>query len=440
MSTLLNKYYTGTYDPNLASEVETARPVVKLDAPVYHQTQATKVIWEYPWPYTQMIMAQDGKVQPEQFQGRERPSDGFIKTIVRKQQEAKRKIEREERQKPLVDSQNIDKLLKQQAVMKFQTDNRNRNVQYEASLLSGEEREQYLAQNNNRDRYFGVQALENPATKRYMQFQQDLGKYFQGVNLTLDQIATNTRPGAGRAPPSGGGVGGTDEPPPPPATPPRCPPPGGSDVASGSGVAGASVGLGTAPVSGMDIPGDDAYDSEIGRINRQGDSAYESEEPDHSSGLLPAMEGRDIDADEKPEGPMGDEGDKTKLGEVAAATAHEERSGIAVDTAVAARAAASLEEDDEEGDGYPSDAPTIIDIPPNDRLKLENKEYTPGPTRASGIPTFKNHARSGFINVGGTAHRNLIDRGFGEFKWVPPLPGYSPAEASASTSTPAKKK
>ena len=200
MSTLLNKYYTGTYDPNLASEVETARPVVKLDAPVYHQTQATKVIWEYPWPYTQMIMAQDGKVQPEQFQGRERPSDEFVKNIVRRTQEAKRKIEREERQKPLVDSQNIDKLMKQQAMMKFINDNRNRNVQYEASLLSGEEKEQFLAQNANRDRYFGVQALDNPATKRYMQFQQDLGKYFRDVNLSLAEIADNTARAPGATP------------------------------------------------------------------------------------------------------------------------------------------------------------------------------------------------------------------------------------------------
>ena len=191
----------------------------------------------------------------------------------------------------------------------------------------------------------------------------------------------------------------------------------------------------------MGIPGADPYDSDIRRIHEGGDSALE-EEPDHSSGLFPAMEERDIDADEKDEEAMGDEGDKTKLGEVAAAMAHEERSGIAVDTAVDARAAASLEEDDEEGDGYPSDAPTIIDLSPGDRARYENKVFTPGPARASGTPTFKNFAGSGNINVGGTAHKNLIDRGFSEFSWVPPLPGYVPGyeSASAPTSKSAKKK
>jgi hypothetical protein len=342
MSTLLNKYYTGTYDPNLASEIETARPVVKLDTPVYHQTQATKVIWEYPWPYTQMIMAQDGKVKPEQFQGRERPSDEFVKSIVRQTEQQRHKEEREDRQKPLVDSRNIDRLLKQQAMMKFANDNRNRNVMYEASLLSAapgsandptrptlSEKEKFMEENAYRDKYYGVQALTNPATKRYMEQQQEYAKYFQDLNLRLDALA------GGGAPATPGGE-------PAAAT---CPPTGSelSSTSPGGVLRGTPLGapLG-APLGEISTPGDHLYEPALELSER-------SERPTRASSLSPET-GDTLDKDDvagpSTTGEFEDEHDAAIAGRSASGAVSKVtgRTGLSTLLALSARKAAELKE------------------------------------------------------------------------------------------------
>ena len=476
MSTLLNKYYTGTYDPNLASEIETARPVVKLDTPVYHQTQATKVIWEYPWPYTQMIMAQDGKVKPEQFQGRERPSDGFIKTIVRKQHEEMRKRDREDRQKPLVDSQKIDRLMKQQAMMKFMNDNRNRNVRYEASLLSPEDRERYLEENNNRDRFYGIQALDNPATKRYMQFQQDMGRYFQNVNLSLSQIVANTTPLPGGPPPAGGGGGGGGGPPatpgappggsgaepcppvggaappvggvggfPPPPPPPPPPGPGGAPLGTPSGVLAFGD---TDPFAGLPLmaePFSDALE-----MYKDKTMATPTPEPSSSGLLPPAPPGMP----ESPPGPMGDEGDAAKEEASASATIalDEARSGPSVNLAVNARAAVAatvvdravdaaatdIAEDYEED--AVSDAGTIVMVSDADIKAYGDHPavlYHPDLDK-KGNQRFFNYSSSKYIIVGGPRHKTLIKQGFNRFAWVPDLPQASSSDVKGKGKARAK--
>ena len=152
-----------------------------------------------------MIMAQDGKVKPEQFQGRERPSDEFIKAIIRKTEGKRAQVLREDRMLDVIDSQNLDSLLKTHFMMEFANQNRNRTAAYEASLASAEperdergniigpsERDKLIAQNKQRDKYFGIQALTNPATRRYFQNQQDMMKYFQGIHVRLDELQQQT--------------------------------------------------------------------------------------------------------------------------------------------------------------------------------------------------------------------------------------------------------
>ena len=422
MSTLLNKYYTGTYDPNLASEVETARPVVKLDAPVYHQTQATKVIWEYPWPYTQMIMAQDGKVQPEQFQGRERPSDEFVKNIVRRTQEAKRKIEREERQKPLVDSQNIDKLMKQQAMMKFINDNRNRNVQYEASLLSGEEKDQFLAQNANRDRYFGVQALDNPATKRYMQFQQDLGKYFRDVNLSLAEIADSTAraPGATPSPTVGGTtVAGSECPRPGSSTPVLTPPPYrmSETETPRRTTPGVELGVGV-EVEGL--PETDPYEETI-EAAKEPASGYATAEEPYDTGLHTGAT-----ASERPTSAMADEAPEAAAAESVhrAARMKPETSGSGIHMAEDASARAALTGD------------TVIDSDEPKASGSGGVEWTPSDSKKDAAHyklEYKKGRREGHffnrstkqagteIKINGDRHKTLTEAGWNKAKWMHPF-------------------
>jgi hypothetical protein len=113
MATLRNENYTGPYDPNLASGIETARPEVKLGKQVFHEQPATKVNWQYPWPYTEMIMAQGGKVKPEQFLGRARPTDKFVEGIVKKQAEARQKARIEERGIDVKSNAEMDRIIKQ---------------------------------------------------------------------------------------------------------------------------------------------------------------------------------------------------------------------------------------------------------------------------------------------------------------------------------------
>ena len=183
MATLRNENYTGPYDPNLASGIETARPEVKLGKQVFHEQPATKVNWQYPWPYTEMIMAQGGKVKPEQFLGRARPTDKFVEGIVRQQAEARQKARIEERGIDVKSNAEMDRMIKQYLMGEFTNKMGTRDLQYQLALLGEDpagdrddglmmERERLRERISQNERYGPLGALTNPQAARYLQNQQ----------------------------------------------------------------------------------------------------------------------------------------------------------------------------------------------------------------------------------------------------------------------------
>lgn len=183
MATLRNENYTGPYDPNLASGIETARPEVKLGKQVFHEQPATKVNWQYPWPYTEMIMAQGGKVKPEQFLGRARPTDKFVEGIVKKQAEARQKARIEERGIDVKSNAEMDRIIKQYFMGEFSNKLGTRDLQYQLALLGEDpagdrddglmmERQRLRERISQNERYGPLGALTNPQAARYLQNQQ----------------------------------------------------------------------------------------------------------------------------------------------------------------------------------------------------------------------------------------------------------------------------
>jgi hypothetical protein len=177
MATLVNRYYTGEYDPNLASGIETKRPEVKLGKQVYHEHPATKVNWQYPWPYTQMIMAQGGKAKPEQFLGRLRPSDNFVKSMLKQQAEEKQRKIIEERMIDIKSNAEMDRLVKEYAMGQFKNQMNTRDLEYQYRLLGDDaafasERERLRAEIGTRQKYAGLGALTNPQATRYFANQE----------------------------------------------------------------------------------------------------------------------------------------------------------------------------------------------------------------------------------------------------------------------------
>jgi hypothetical protein len=183
MATLRNENYTGPYDPNLASGIETARPEVKLGKQVFHEQPATKVNWQYPWPYTEMIMAQGGKVKPEQFLGRARPTDKFVEGIVRQQAEARQKARIEERGIDVKSNAEMDRMIKEYFMGEFTNKMGTRDLQYQLALLGEDpagdrddglmmERQRLRERISQNERYGPLGALTNPQAARYLQNQQ----------------------------------------------------------------------------------------------------------------------------------------------------------------------------------------------------------------------------------------------------------------------------
>jgi phage shock protein A len=177
MATLVNRFYTGEYDPNLASGIDTARPLEKLGKQVFHEQPATKVNWQYPWPYTEMIMAQGGKVKPEQFQGSMRASDGFIKSIIMKESLERQKKRIEERMIEVKSDAELDRLIKNYAMGQFKNQMNTRDIQYQLRLLGddarfADERERLLTEMTTREKYAGLGALTNPQAARFFANQE----------------------------------------------------------------------------------------------------------------------------------------------------------------------------------------------------------------------------------------------------------------------------
>lgn len=177
MATLVNRFYSGEYDPNLASGIETARPLEKLGKQVFHEQPATKVNWQYPWPYTEMIMAQGGKVKPEQFMGSMRASDGFIKSIIMKESQERQKKRIEERMIEVKSDAELDRLIKNFAMGQFKNQMNTRDLQYQLRLLGddagfADERERLLTEMTTREKYAGLGALTNPQAARFFANQE----------------------------------------------------------------------------------------------------------------------------------------------------------------------------------------------------------------------------------------------------------------------------
>lgn len=177
MATLVNRFYSGEYDPNLASGIETARPLEKLGKQVFHEHPATKLNWQYPWPYTEMIMAQGGKVKPEQFLGRVRPSDNFVKSMLMQQAEERQRKRIEERMIDIKSNAEMDRVVKEFAMGQFKNQMNTRDLQYQLRLLGedagfADEKDRLRTEIETREKYAGLGALTNPRAARFFANQE----------------------------------------------------------------------------------------------------------------------------------------------------------------------------------------------------------------------------------------------------------------------------
>ena len=200
MTTLRNKSYTGSYDPWLASGIETGSEPLDYDAPVRHTATATKQNIRFPWPYTEHV-AKHEQPTPEEFFGRMQMDDERVKSIVFQNQQLMLKQKVQKQQHPVKEREDLEKLMYEFFREKWAAQSKNRNVAYEASLLNrtlmkdadgneipdSSERDRYLARQQELDRMRGDMAVTNPLMRQYLNHVIETTDYFQNTQMTMQQ-------------------------------------------------------------------------------------------------------------------------------------------------------------------------------------------------------------------------------------------------------------
>ena len=167
MTSLRNRTYTGSYDPWLASGIETGSEPLNYDGPVKYTNTATKQNITFPWPYTEH-MAKQEKTTPEEFFGRMNMSDERVKSIVFQNQQLMLKQNVQKKLHPIKEREDLEKLMYEFFREQWASQSKNRNMAYEASLLSrtlmkdadgndipdSSERDQYLARQHELENCF----------------------------------------------------------------------------------------------------------------------------------------------------------------------------------------------------------------------------------------------------------------------------------------------
>ena len=200
MTTLRNKTYTGSYDPWLASGIETGSEPLDYDAPVKHTATATKQNIKFPWPYTEHV-AKHEQPTPEEFFGRMRMDDQRVKSIVFQNQQLMLNQKIKKQEYPIKEREDLEKLMYEFFREKWAQQSKNRNIAYEASLLNrtlmkdadgneipdSSERDRYLAQQRELDRMRGDMAVTNPLMRQYLNRVIETTNYFQNTQMTMQQ-------------------------------------------------------------------------------------------------------------------------------------------------------------------------------------------------------------------------------------------------------------
>lgn len=200
MTTLRNKSYTGSYDPWLASGIETGSEPLNYDGPVKYTNTATKQNITFPWPYTEH-MAKQEKTTPEEFFGRMNMSDERVKSIVFQNQQLMLKQNVQKKLHPIKEREDLEKLMYEFFREQWASQSKNRNMAYEASLLSrtlmkdadgneipdSSERDRYLARQHELERMRGDQALTNPIMRPYLNRIIEQSEYFNQTQMSMAQ-------------------------------------------------------------------------------------------------------------------------------------------------------------------------------------------------------------------------------------------------------------
>ena len=200
MTTLRNKTYTGSYDPWLASGIETGSEPLNYDGPVKYTNTATKQNIKFPWPYTEH-MAKQEKTTPEEFFGRMNMSDERVKSIVFQNQQLMLKQNVQKKLHPIKEREDLEKLMYEFFREQWAHQSKNRNIAYEASLLSREprkdadgndipdssERDVYLARQHELEKMRGDQALTNPIMRPYLNRIIEQSEYFNQTQMSMAQ-------------------------------------------------------------------------------------------------------------------------------------------------------------------------------------------------------------------------------------------------------------
>ena len=165
MTTLRNKHYTGDYDPWLAAGLEYGSEPVKYDAPTFHKQEAVKLNYEYPWPFTEKVSKKPLK-DPAEYVGAKKPQDAYIKSIIMKSELQRQRRAAEEKVYPIKQQEKLEDLMYQYFKNEWIKQTKNQEIQYEASLRTGDDRKAYLQQQYELARMRGDMSINNPVVRQ----------------------------------------------------------------------------------------------------------------------------------------------------------------------------------------------------------------------------------------------------------------------------------
>jgi len=192
MSILRNEFYQGETDPNLLSGLTYAVREKLDDKHIIHDQHASRLNYAPKFPYTEAIIRQGGKPTPDQFFGLEKPSDAWVNELLKRQHILNQKKVIEERDYPVHSRADLDRVYKAHFQQLFQKQLLDRDVQYNAQLLSAfkgsandpnrpelSEKDAYLEREGQRTRYMAEGSLmQSPSMQQFLAKEMATAQFF----------------------------------------------------------------------------------------------------------------------------------------------------------------------------------------------------------------------------------------------------------------------
>ncbi len=195
MTTLKNKYYSGEYDPWLASGIEYGTEPIDYESPVYHKVEAVRQNIKFPFPFYEKMTSQKEQT-PEEFFGRMRHITPEVESIVMQNQLLQQRKKAEEKLMPIMKQETLEELMYKFFKEQWVQQTKNKNIEYEASLRSPDPasgdgvlsaRELYLREQYEMARARGDMSINNPIMREELNRRVELANYFGRQNATYAQ-------------------------------------------------------------------------------------------------------------------------------------------------------------------------------------------------------------------------------------------------------------